>query len=221
MEKVVTKPDSDFLYRIVSGYDGRRLTWHTMECATGRKAKYGRRTAYTPEARREAHKAKFEEKYGAERMWRWGLEYPDDYMAGCCTGREAVGSPSFTASQARRIFAQALTAGKAAGNAVKPTPMVVGTPTTFLGSDIDYSKRTYYASEGACGFAWVVIRPGNSSLARQAVKLGLGRKAYGGGVSIWVGDHGQSIDRNENHAAAYAEVLRGHGVNAYSQSRLD
>ena len=220
MEKVVTKPDSDFLYRIVSGYDGRRLTWHTMECATGRKAKYGRRTADTPEARREAVKAKanvdhpvFASGYGP---------YYTDHMAQCCTGKpETASTPSFTTSQARRIFAQALTAGKAAGNAVKPTPMVVGTPTTFLGSDIDYSKRTYYASEGACGFAWVVIRPGNSSLARRAVKLGLGRKAYGGGVSIWVGDHGQSVDRNENHAAAYAEVLRGHGVNAYSQSRLD
>jgi hypothetical protein len=99
--------------------------------------------------------------------------------------------------------------------------MMVGTPSTPLGNDIDYSKRTYYVSDGACGFAWVVIRPGNSSLARQAVKLGIGRSAYGGGVSIWVDAHGQSAQRKAGHARAYAAVLREYGVNASSESRLD
>ena len=30
--------------------------------------------------------------------------------------------------------------------------MVVGTPTTPLGDDIDYSKDTYYVADGMCGF---------------------------------------------------------------------
>ena len=216
------RPDSDFKHRIVSGYQGRRLTWHSMDCATGKNAKYPRRTVYTPESRRETHKAQFEEKYGTEQTWRWGLEYPNDYMAKCCLGKaETDKSPSFTTGQAKSIFAEALAAGLAAGDAAKPRAMVVGTPSTFLGDDIDYNKRTYYVSEGVCGFAWVVIRPGNSSLARQSVKLGIGSKAYGGGVSIWVGDHGQSLERKEQHARAYADVLRSYGVNAYLESRMD
>ena len=38
-----------------------------------------------------------------------------------------------------------------------PTFMVVGTPTTPLGDDIDYSKDTYYVADGMCGFAWINI----------------------------------------------------------------
>jgi hypothetical protein len=215
-----SRPDTDFQYRVVSGYDGRRLTWHSMECATGKNAKYSRRTTYTPETRREALKANSMKRYGFE----MGTLY-DDHMARCCLGRSeaqaASASPKFTKAQARSLFANAHLAGLAAGNGATPTPMVVGTPTSILSNDIDHSKRTYYVSEGACGFAWVLIHPGGSSLARQARALGVGSRAYGGGVSIWVHDHGQSVDRKERHAHAYASVLREHGVEAFSQSRLD
>ena len=44
-----------------------------------------------------------------------------------------------------------------AGHGCTPTPMVVGTPTTPLGDDIDYSKDTYYVADGLCGFAWINI----------------------------------------------------------------
>ena len=37
------------------------------------------------------------------------------------------------------IYAEAHSAGMAAGHGCTPTPMVVGTPTTPLGDDIDYS----------------------------------------------------------------------------------
>ena len=37
--------------------------------------------------------------------------------------------------------------------------MVVGTPTTPLGDDIDYTKETYYVADGMCGFAWINIKP--------------------------------------------------------------
>jgi len=210
------KPDTDFLYRTVSGYHGHRLTWHSMACTTGKNAKYSRRTVYTPETRREAIKAKSMQKYGYE-----VFTYYTDHMAKCCTGKQETSSPSFTTRQAKSIFAKAQSAGLAAGNTVTPTPMVVGTPTTFMGNDIDYNKRTYYVADGACGFAWVVIRPGNSSLARQAVKLGIGHSAYGGGVEITIQDHGQSVARKEHHASAYANALREHGINASSRSRLD
>ena len=203
-------PDSDFKYRIVTSVGGHRLTWHSMDCRTGKNAKYSRRTQDSPESRRQKSEA-------AGRMY-----HPTDHMAECCLGKsEREKAPSFTTSTARKIFAEALAAGRVAGEAAEPTPMVVGTPTTLLGNDIDYNKPTYYVADGVCGFAWVVIRPGNSSLARQAVKLDIGSSAYGGGVSIWIRDHGQSLDRKKRHAKAYADVLQGHGVDAYAQSRID
>jgi len=211
MERIV-KPDSDYKYRIISGYDGRRMTWHNLECKTGKNAKHSIRTAYTPLERRETIKNK-----------RGYDPYYDDHMAHCCLNpTNTKGSnPTFTTREAQRIFAHAHRAGIEAGNAVDPMPMVVGTPTTFLGNDIDYSKKTYYVPEGMCGFAWVVIRPANSSIARHAAKLGIGSSAYGGGMEISVHDHGQSYERKQKHASAYAAVLREYGIEASPHSRLD
>jgi hypothetical protein len=210
------KPDSDYKYRIVSGYDGHRLTWHALDCKTGRNAKYSKRTAYTPDERRERIKAQHD---GRDPYYR-------DHMAGCCLAKQSdqvttATSPSFTTRQAGKLLRDARTAGLLAGNGATPAPMIVGSPTTPLGDHIDYGKKTYYVAEGACGFAWVVIRPGNSSIARQAKKLGIGRPNYGGGVAIWIHDHGQSIDRKTLHARAYAKVLQDHGINAAPESRLD
>ncbi len=212
-----TKPDSEFKYRIVSGYgylvNGHRLMWHSIECSTGRNAKYAKRTNYSPEEHRRVYK----ERRGYEPYYR-------DHMAKCCLGKQSASresSPLFTTKQAEQLLRDAHTAGLLAGNDATPTPMTVGTPTTPLGNQIDYTKRTYYVSEGVCGFAWVVIRPGNCSLARQAVKLGLAHTNYGGGVSVWVNDHGQSLERKQKHAQAYAKVLWEHGINASSESRID
>ena len=46
------------------------------------------------------------------------------------------------------IYAEAHSAGMAAGHGCTPTPMVVGTPSTPLGNDIDYSKETYIHCTG-------------------------------------------------------------------------
>lgn len=200
-------------YRIVSGYDGHRLTWHSLECATGLNAKYARTTALDPDERRAKIAAK-----------RGGRDpYYTDHMARCCLGRrsDADRGPTFTATQARQLFDKARTAGLQAGNDAVPTPMTVGQATSLFSNDIDHSKPTHYVPEGVCGFAWVTIRPGNSSIARHAKKLAGGSTAYGGGVSIWISDHAQSMERKERHARAYADVLRKNGINATSDSRLD
>lgn len=198
-------------FRVVVGYDGHRLTWHSTECQTGRNAKRAKLTAYTPEERREAIRAK-----------RGHEPYYTDHMARCCLGRQAqAASPKFSPSAAARLFRKAHVAGIEAGEGTTPAPMVVGEPTIWFGSKIDYSKRTYHEPEGMCGFAWVTIRPGTCSLARQAVALGVGSTAYDGGVSIWVGDHGQSYDRKMKHAAAYAAVLCEAGIDARANGRLD
>ena len=45
------------------------------------------------------------------------------------------------------VYAAAHAQGVKAGNACSPTPMIVGTPTTPLGNDIDYEKDVHYVSD--------------------------------------------------------------------------
>ena len=81
------------------------------------------------------------------------------------------------------VYAEAHALGIAAGNACSPTPMVVGTPTTPLGDDIDYSKDTYYVSDGVCGFAWVNIKPARGGFVKFLKDNKIGRKdSYYGGT---------------------------------------
>ena len=61
--------------------------------------------------------------------------------------------------KARELYEKAHEAGMKAGNEVGVRPMIVGSPTTAFGSDIDYSKKTYVVEGGVCGFAGVVIKP--------------------------------------------------------------
>lgn len=120
------------------------------------------------------------------------------------------------------VYNKANAAGHAAGVAAIPTPMTVGTPTTLFGNDLDPAKPIYHVSEGACGFAWVRVRPATTSFARWLVKNKLAHKAYTGGVDIWISAHGQSIERKAAHARAMAHVLTTElGIKAYADSRLD
>ena len=120
------------------------------------------------------------------------------------------------------IYEQAHAAGMAAGNGCTPTPMVVGQPTTPLGNDIDYSKETYYVSDGVCGFAWINIKPARGKFVKYLKDNDIGRKdSYYGGYTIWVSGFGQSLDRKSAYARAFAEVLNENGLKAYAMSRMD
>lgn len=111
-------------------------------------------------------------------------------------------------------------AGMLAGQRAIPTPMIVG-PGAITINGAPVSGETYYVSEGVCGFAWITIYPGNSSFAIWAKKRGIASKAYRGGVQVWVGEFGQSMERKAAYARAYAEVLQSAGITAYSGSRMD
>lgn len=120
------------------------------------------------------------------------------------------------------IWAKAKAVGLAAGEAAIPTPMNV--------TRVDLADRpigpTYHVSEGACGFAWVNVKPGTSQFARWLKAEGHARSdSYYGGVMIWVGEHGQSVTRKEAHAKALAadltEALDGSKVRVHWSSRLD
>jgi hypothetical protein len=118
------------------------------------------------------------------------------------------------------LFDAAMTAGNAALNAAVPTPMVVSQHANPL-DDNSPPVKSWFVSEGACGFAWVTIFPGTSAAARYAKKHLGWKPAYGGGTQYWVSAGGQSIARKEAFAHAFATVLRDGGVTAYAGSRLD
>lgn len=137
-------------------------------------------------------------------------------------------APTLSPSDCLALFNRAEAAGKVAGDGARPTPMVVGTPKNMMASltggddgGLDPNQPTYYVSDGACGFAWVVVKPGTSSFARWLVKTDRGHSHYGGGIALWVHEYGQSMDRKSAYAAAFARVLAEAGINAYSDSRMD
>lgn len=118
------------------------------------------------------------------------------------------------------LFAQADAAGKLAAEDAVPTPMVVGSETQPFSGFLDYSKPTYYVSEGLCGFAWVNFK-GNTAFGRWAKRTGRATKSYGGGLQVWVSGFGQSVTRKSAYAQAFATVLTEAGITAFSGSRLD
>lgn len=121
-----------------------------------------------------------------------------------------------------RIYKEADAAGHEAATTVVPTPMIVGTPTTVLGNDIDYKKQTYFVEGGVCGFAWVKIFPARGAFVNylKSIKVG-STNGYEGGYDIWVRGYGQSVTRKAAYAGAFAQVLQKYGIKAYGDSRLD
>lgn len=118
------------------------------------------------------------------------------------------------------LMTAARAAGLAAANAMTPTPMIVTEHENPL-NDASPIKKSYYVPSGVCGFAWIVVKPGISSFARWLVKEGIAHKHYYGGVAIWVSDFGQSMERKEAYAHAFAKVLSDAGYKAWAESRMD
>jgi hypothetical protein len=118
-------------------------------------------------------------------------------------------------------FNEANRAGFAAGEAAKPVAMMVSQLSNPL-DDNSLPKAMWHVPEGVCGFAQVVVSPGNSSFAKWLSKNKLARKSYYGGVEISISAHGQSLERKEAHARVMANILKEKlGVNAYVNSRMD
>ena len=115
-----------------------------------------------------------------------------------------------------KLWSAANAAGRAAAEAHSPRPMVVGQEMPGGGLRI-----VDVVEDGPCGFAWITVRPGNSSFARWLKKQGLGHRAYYGGWEVPVHDYGQSYERKSVHAAHAARVLRDAGIQATPRSNLD
>jgi len=125
----------------------------------------------------------------------------------------------------QKLWDAAKSAGLEAGDNVIPTPMVVSEHVNPL-NDNSPVKNSYYVSEGACGFAWVnfKMKSGlNRQFGRWLIKNNHARKDdYQGGVTIWISEHGQSIERKSAHARALASYLNNNGIkDAFPYSRMD
>ena len=62
---------------------------------------------------------------------------------------------------------------------------------------------------------------GNTAFGRWAKKMGVAKKAYGGGLQIWISDFNQSMERKYAYARAFAASLEAHGIDAFADSRMD
>jgi len=120
-----------------------------------------------------------------------------------------------------KLLERAHLMGMDAGRRVGVTPMIVGSPSTPFGSDIDYSKKTYFVEGGVCGFAGVVIKPARGKFVSYLKSIGIGHKHYYGGWYVSVHEFGQSLTRKEAYAGAYAKVLSEAGFKCYVDSRMD
>lgn len=106
----------------------------------------------------------------------------------------------------------------------EPTPMVVY-ETHGLTDIPKENGKAWYVSDGVCGFAWIVVQPGNCSFARWLAKNNIGHKAYEGGWAIpshvLVPNETQSYERKMSAVQAAAQVLRAHGIKCRPVARLD
>lgn len=120
------------------------------------------------------------------------------------------------------LFVAAQEAGRFAAVVHEPTPMMVVEHIDPFDASSPIVKQYPPEIDGACGFAWVNVKPGNSAFANWLKKNGLARRdSYYGGVSIWISDYQQSYEKKMAHAAAMAGVLSAAGFKAYASGRLD
>lgn len=122
----------------------------------------------------------------------------------------------------QNLFKKAHQAGIDAALTAQVQPMIVSQSKSIFDDNIDETKPTYFVEGGLCGFAEIVVKPGNSKFANWLKKNDIGStRHYGGGVSVWVSDFGQSYQRKMAYANAFAQVLRGENINAFATGRLD
>jgi hypothetical protein len=120
------------------------------------------------------------------------------------------------------LFNLADAAGKAAVKALNVRPMVVSQRENPF-DDNSKVVQSWFVEDGVCGFAWVNIKPANSKFCKWLLANHRARKdSYSGGVTLWIGDYGQSMQKKEAYAHAFAKVLRDNGVTkCYASSRMD
>jgi hypothetical protein len=90
-------------------------------------------------------------------------------------------------------------------------------PMVVIGSD-----SVYIVADGACGFAWLEIRPARGSLVTFLKKAGIGRvDSYNRCYSVSIQYFNQSIAMKQAYAQAVANALCASGYEVFANSRED
>lgn len=133
------------------------------------------------------------------------------------------------ANEAVKIMKDAIDAGEKALKACEPTPMVVEQHASVM-DDNSPVEKSWVVDGGVCGFSWIRFKanttPNRKFLnglksAGMVGEHGTWGKAYQGGYQYWVSVGGQSMQRKEAFAHAFANVLKDNGITAYVGSRMD
>lgn len=119
------------------------------------------------------------------------------------------------------LFSEADKAGQAAAEVCTPTPMCVVERANPLDDSSPIVKAYEPVMGGICGTAYVTIRPGTSAAAKYAKAEYGAFKAYYGGVQFSVNGYGQSVEKSLAYAGAFAGVLQGAGIKAYTDSWIN
>ena len=119
-----------------------------------------------------------------------------------------------------QVWAKAEAAANAEAEACVPTPMIVGTPTTPLGDDMDPNKTIYYVPGGMCGFASIRFKA-NTAFGRWAKATERATKSYDVGLRVPVRVGGQSYETKVAYANAFVSVLQENDIEAWVESNLD
>lgn len=99
-------------------------------------------------------------------------------------------------------------------------------PAAMIVTD-DLSGQQWHVSEGVCGFASLIVRPGNSSFAHWLKSNTRTYKHHYGGLAVWSSEMvaedraSQSYDRKSAAVRAAVAVLQEAGIKASSDCRLD
>lgn len=135
-------------------------------------------------------------------------------------------------NDAARIMEEAIEAGNNALNEAKPTPMVVQQHASVLDDNSPVQKE-WVIDGGVCGFAWISFKANTTAnrkflaglkkagLAGEKQNGAVWGKSYQGGYSYWVAQGGQSMERKQAFAHAFADVLEKNGLKVYVGSRMD
>lgn len=125
----------------------------------------------------------------------------------------------------REIYNEAHMAGEAAVTKYVAEGKLVGMVVSQHENMMDDSSPVVmreFVADGPCGFAWIDVRPRNCAFAKWLMEQKIGSNSdYDKSIKIWVHFYGQSIQKKEIYADAFAEVLRSHKIKAFSTSRMD
>jgi len=121
-----------------------------------------------------------------------------------------------------RVWNKACRLAREESDKCVPTPMTVVENQDPL-DDNSPLKKAWFVRSGVCGYAWLVVRPGNSSFAKWMRKNKDSRQAYHGGEHWSCPLRIQSMEIQIAYIHEFVRVLESElkDIKVYSMNRMD